>query len=143
MIGRATVALLVAVALAGCAGGAAPSSSPPAPMRRLSDAEKAALAPILAAGLKDPAAAQFKWMPVVLRERDGVTDYCGMVNGKNSYGGYTGFSRFYAHLTKDTKGRFVGARLRSVEQPGEEYGFLGWLNGTCDQFGYTDFSQAQ
>ena len=88
--------------------------------RELTSAEKLALTPFVAAGLKDPSAAQLKWMPVVLTERDGITDYCALVNGKNSYGGYAGFVRFYAQLSKDDKGQFIKAKLREVEPPNRE-----------------------
>jgi hypothetical protein len=46
--------------------------------------------------LKDPASAQFK--NVVVRVNAGpnrVTVVCGRVNSKNSFGGYTGFTRFF------------------------------------------------
>ncbi len=113
--------------------------------RELSPPEKTALAPVFASELKDPGAAQFKWMPVVQTERDGITDYCGLVNGRNSYGGYTGFVRFYAHLRKDEQGQFTRATLREVEQPGREVNPLDprWLNGICEKFGYDDFSIAR
>jgi hypothetical protein len=84
-------------------------------------------------------------MPVILTERDGITDYCGLVNGKNSYGGYTGFVRFYAQLQKDDKGQFIKATLRSIEPPNREPNVFDprWLNGICEQFGYEDFSLAK
>jgi hypothetical protein len=140
------VAFALAAAVAGCSGVNQPTEQvSAAPKRDLTPSEKLALAPTLAAGLKDPSAAQLKWMPVVLTERDGVTDYCGLVNGKNSYGGYTGFVRFYAQLKKDDKGQFNRATLREVEQPGREINPLDprWLNGMCEKFGYDDFSLAR
>ena len=142
---KAPAALLLGLALAGCAGATPPAADAPIASRPLSDAEKAALGPILAAKLKDPGAAQFKWMPVALRDRDGITDYCGLVNGKNSYGGYTGYVRFYAQLRKDAKGAFTQAELRAVQQPNEEPNPLDprWLNGICEQYGYADFAQAR
>jgi hypothetical protein len=137
---------LAMMMLMGCSGLNQPTDQvTAAPKRELLSAEKAALGPVFAAGLKDPAAAQFRWMPVVLTERDGITDYCGLVNGRNSYGGYTGFVRFYAHLRKDDKGQFTRATLREVEQPGREINPLDprWLNGICEKFGYDDFSMAR
>ena len=77
--------------LAGCSGLNKPTAQVlAAPKRDLEPNEKLALSPLFATKLKDPTAALFKWMPVVLVEREGVTDYCGLVNGRNSYGGYTG-----------------------------------------------------
>jgi hypothetical protein len=139
-------AFALMILLAGCSGLNQPTAQvSAAPKRELTPAEKLSFAPILAAGLKDPSAAQFKWMPVVLSERDGVTDYCGLVNGKNSYGGYAGFVRFYAQLQKDEKGQFVKATLRSIEPPNREPNAFDprWLNGICEQFGYEDFSLAR
>ena len=38
---------------------------------------------VMSQRFKDPGCAQFKWMPVVLTKRNGVTDYCGLVNSQN------------------------------------------------------------
>jgi PBP1b-binding outer membrane lipoprotein LpoB len=143
---RICCALALTTLLASCSGLSQPTATVmSAPKRELTAAEKLSFAPVLSSGLKDPSAAQFKWMPVILTERDGITDYCGLVNGKNSYGGYTGFVRFYAHLTKNEKGQFVKAELRAVEPPNRETNFIDprWLNGICEQFGYDDFSLAR
>ena len=132
--------------LASCSGLNQPTAQvTAAPKRELTPAEKLSFAPVLAAGLKDPSAAQFKWMPVILNERDGITDYCGLVNGKNSYGGYAGFVRFYAQLKTDDKGQFIKATLRAVEPPNRETNAFDprWLNGICEQYGYDDFSLAK
>jgi hypothetical protein len=143
---RICCAFALTILLAACSGLHQPTAQvTAAPKRELTPAEKLALAPIFAAGLKDPSAAQFKWMSVVLTERDGITDYCALVNGKNSYGAYIGFVRFYAQLNKDDKGQFTKATLREVEPPNREINPLDprWLNGICEQFGYEDFSQAK
>jgi hypothetical protein len=133
--------------------GCGPATRPPtaaainaAPSRELTPAEKAAIAPQIAASLKDPSAAQFKWMPVIDRQRDGVTDYCSLVNGKNSYGGYTGYSRFYAQLVRSDKGQFLKAEPRGFETLGSEVNmFEGtpFSAGICEQYGYKDFTQAK
>jgi len=143
---RICCAFALTTVLAGCSGLNQPTTTvKSAPKREFTAAEKLSFAPVLSSGLKDPSAAQFKWMPVILTERDGVTDYCGLVNGKNSYGGYTGYVRFYAHLTKNEKGQFIKAELRAVEPPNRETNFIDprWLNGVCEQFGYDDFSLAR
>lgn len=118
---RICCAFALTMELAGCSGLSQPTAQvTAAPKRELTLSEKLSFAPVLAAGLKDPSTAQFKWMPVTLTERDGITDYCGLVNGKNSYGGYAGFVRFYAQLTKDDKGQFIKVTLREVEPPNRE-----------------------
>lgn len=50
--------------------------------------------------LKDPSAAQLR---DVMFHRSEVPVICGFVNGKNGFGGYTGFRRFYS---TDTPGFF-------------------------------------
>ena len=113
--------------------------------RDLTPAEKAAIAPMIARTMKDPDSAKLQWMPVALTERDHITDYCGLVNGKNSYGGYTGFTRFYAQLKKDEKGQFTSADMRAMEEPNREKNPLDprWMNGICETFGYESFNLAK
>lgn len=45
--------------------------------------------------LKDPSSAQFK--SVVVYNGGKQRTVCGEVNGKNSYGGYVGFKKFYKY----------------------------------------------
>jgi len=139
------LAVLVGSVAAGCAAINEPSQEiATANKRELTAIEKQGLARSLSMTLKDPNAAQFKWMPVVLVDRDGITDYCGLVNGKNGFGGFTGFVRFYAQLKKDEKGRYTAGALKAVEQPGRETNMFDprWLNGICEKFGYVDFDRA-
>lgn len=49
--------------------------------------------------LRDPGSAQFRWLPV---QADGA--YCGFVNARNSYGGYTGHVPFMVLLFKARDG---------------------------------------
>ncbi len=50
--------------------------------------------------LKDPASAQFRWLP----HNPDEFGYCAFVNAKNSFGGYTGFVPFYALIPKEDDG---------------------------------------
>jgi hypothetical protein len=52
--------------------------------------------------LKDPDSAKFKHSDYHVDKTDGV--YCGYVNAKNSYGGYTGFQTFEVLSVADGKG---------------------------------------
>lgn len=52
--------------------------------------------------LKDPGSAQFRGIQAVTKQ-DGTIFVCGEVNGKNSFGGYTGFEPFTGMLSS---GRF-------------------------------------
>jgi hypothetical protein len=68
----------------------------PLQARELDEKERALIAEVVTASFKDPAAAQFRWLPIP--DSESLVTYCGLVNGKNSYGGYIGFSPFIALL---------------------------------------------
>jgi hypothetical protein len=140
---RVYLAIAGLLLLVGCAGVQTPAVD--TPRRELTSIEKAGISASVAATLKDPGSAQFKWVPVILTEREGISDYCGLVNSRNSYGGYGGFVRYYAQLIKDGKGQFTRAAVRDVEVPGREINIIDprWLNGICEKFGYTDLATAQ
>jgi hypothetical protein len=136
--------LAIVLLLGGCASEPALDASK-YPSRALTAAEKKSLTGILSKGLKEPRAAQFKWMPVILTEREGITDYCGLVNRIKDNGGYSGFVRFYAQLFKDSNGQFSNAVMRAVEEPDSDPDLFNTESGrvgTCEQFGYTNFYDA-
>ena len=107
---------IACIALSGCLATAAPpppqAKAPPKPelpesaLRELTAPEKKALAEGFAKGLKDPASAQFQWAKVPKSPSDSE-DYCGMVNAKNSYGGYVGSMPFMGMILFKN-GRAVG-----------------------------------
>src|SRR5262249_6683094 len=78
----------------------------PTAARPLTDAEKVALKKALSKDMKDPDATKFKWMPLAYDSASETADYCGLVNGKNSYGGYVGFHLFRATLIRNAKGEY-------------------------------------
>ena len=118
-------AISLAALLAGC--NAHTSSAPTTKaaladneLRDLTDAEKERISRGIAQGLKDPASAQFRWTKVpipVLMPPAGEFYYCGLVNAKNSYGGYTGMKPFVAMVTV-VKTYVVGANLVGVGSDG-------------------------
>jgi hypothetical protein len=59
----------------------------------VSDPKKAAALELVKAQLKDSGSAQFK----DVKRMGDKGGYCGWVNAKNSYGGYTGFAVFYVN----------------------------------------------
>jgi hypothetical protein len=77
-------------------------------LRDLTAVEKQTLSKSLSKGLKDPASARFTWLKFP-KNIESVT-YCGMVNSKNSNGGYTGSMPFMAVVTVKN-GKAVGATL--------------------------------
>lgn len=68
--------------------------------RNLDATEKRLIADAVTKDFKDPPAAQFRWLPVTGFDKQDFQSqtYCGMVNGKNSYGGYIGFVPFAVFL---------------------------------------------
>jgi hypothetical protein len=56
--------------------------------------------------LKDPESARFERVKAILKPSTGVTLVCGLVNSKNSFGGYTGRSMFAGTLTRGAKPAF-------------------------------------
>lgn len=82
---------------------------------------------------------------------DKPVGYCGLVNGKNSYGGYVGFKRFYATLTRNAKGEYDRGIIEHIEGAPITFGGTdtvddavetGAVNGACRAWGFLDFSQA-
>lgn len=75
-----------------------------AELRDLTPAEKATLGRALAKGLKDPDSARWQWLRFPRAPKSPSVTYCGMVNAKNSYGGYTGSAPFMGEIiVKDGK----------------------------------------
>lgn len=58
--------------------------------------------------LLDPTTPLFKLGPQIITSQR----YCGLVNGKNAFGGYTGYLTFSVIITRDASGR-----IRSASDP--------------------------
>lgn len=141
-IGLVACIAAVSVALSGCYGQPTREALAAASRRDLTTAEKVSLTRSMSQTLKDPDSAHFKWMPVVLiRRTDGATNYCGLLNSKNSYAGYVGFQPFYAQLTSDAKGQFATGIIRIIEEPNNPNLPADNVRGLCRGFGY-EVSQA-
>jgi hypothetical protein len=91
--------------------GYVPTYSPPsAPQRKLESGEPFTLTPAMqqmvkrgvAESLKDPESARFGRM-VAVKDSKGVITVCGMVNAKNSLGGYVGMSPYLGVLSPEAK----------------------------------------
>lgn len=96
--------------------------------RELTVKEKRSIAEQVKDLLKDPDSAKFKWMR--LYGLSGVETYCGMVNAKNSYGGYTGYSIFSTILVKGQ------AKSSILDDAGS-------LVALCKEYCYDNFSKAK
>jgi hypothetical protein len=137
---KAAIVAMIVATLSACASPNAIKPEEKYAEREFTDTEKQALAASLAESLTDPDA-RFKWMPVLLRPRpDGVTDYCGLVNGKNSFGAYSGYSVFYAWLRTDDTGRYGPAELRLVADGVPTQAVVANI---CADYGYIDFGRAR
>jgi hypothetical protein len=119
-------------------------------MRPLTPTEKAALAKTLSQTLKDPNAAQFKWLPVAA-SGSGPIGYCGLVNVKNSSSGYVGFRRFFATISKGPKGEYINGRIEHLEgtpvtssgnSTEDDAVETGLTEDNCKEWGYVDFNGA-
>lgn len=120
----------------GCTG---PQAIANAQVRELTPAEKTAFAKQISMRMKDPDSTKVLWLPVVLTERpDGAVNYCGFINGKNSYGGYVGYHRFYAQLRNRAPRGSFDFDLIDLRMDG-----TGDLQGPteqlCAEFGYNRF----
>lgn len=72
--------------------------------QRLSVKQRAALEGAVTENLKDPSSAKFRKIELVDSKeanKPGEGIYCGEVNAKNSYGGYTGYMPFIAAVLGD------------------------------------------
>lgn len=69
--------------------------------RALTKQEKDTIIKAIKHELKDPSSAQFRWMQFAhdIKPNDWFIKYCGLVNSKNSYGGYVGYQPFLVILS--------------------------------------------
>lgn len=107
---KALAAIALAAGLAACAGNsgqqapvaqAAPAAAPqPETLKpvQLSARQRRALEAGLRRSLKDPESARFGAHRAGLSET-GLTTVCGLVNARNSFGGYTGDKPYMASIT--------------------------------------------
>jgi hypothetical protein len=127
---------LAALVLAGCqttaAQAPAPSAASSDPIEKgspvsLTAAQNAAVKAGVRKSLKDPDSARFDDGFKAVKDSKGVVSVCGMVNAKNSYGGYTGSKPFVGVLV--SSGGFIVAGMGGTE--GATYG----VQETCKQMG--------
>ena len=87
--------LLVAIMFAGCTT-LPPSLQNPGTPTTLTDEELKIVQDGIRMRLKDPMSAMFPGETRAARAADGEITACGLVNAKNSFGGYTGASLYIA-----------------------------------------------
>jgi hypothetical protein len=129
------------IALAGCVSSEPTAEAIAAPRRSLTAEEKAMISHAVAFKLKDPDAAKFLWTPLVVHTREGVTDYCGLVNGKNSYGGYVGFDKYYVQLGYNDAGKLAVVDVRWIANGADDVS-QNVADNICSHDGYGNLSNA-
>lgn len=107
---------------------------------KLSQEEKLMIMKAVKKELIDPESARFKWVKLVnsvdTKSDVMVKSYCGLVNSKNSYGGYVG-DRPYSVTLGWSKGK-MDKDIYVLMNSDPEITYL-----LCAKKGYADFSDAE
>lgn len=107
-------------------------SSTSALSRELLPEEKSAVETTIRDEMKDPDAAKFYFADFPV---ESSYVYCGLVNGKNSYGAYVGKKLFAVFLVKNDKGEYKALSLNSNKSTGEPSS-QDIISATCSGAGY-------
>ncbi|MEX0422165.1 hypothetical protein KDV38_00210 [Providencia rettgeri] len=104
--------------------------------RDLTDNEKKEIEKTVKEKLKDPYTADFKHNKLIYEGKSGV--YCGMVNSKNSYGAYAGFTPFNVFIvdTVNDKGERVFVVAPITVSDATDNLSVESVNKFCRQKGY-------
>lgn len=126
------VAFVAVATLTGCQTNSMPP--PPATAKySLNDAERAAVEKGVRASLKDPASAMFGGM-IASDAGGGVKYVCGLVNAKNSFGGYTGNTSYLGVLgSMQASGKTLATF--SVTSMGTDDGKAATVSKLCHHYG--------
>ncbi|MBE8597926.1 hypothetical protein [Xenorhabdus sp. BG5] len=65
--------------------------------------------------LKDPDSAKFKHNNLIVKDGKSGNLYCGLVNAKNSYGGYTGYFPFKVYLFLNKYGKKAALIIGDID----------------------------
>lgn len=112
-------AIVLASLLLACAGVSAQS------VRPATDAEVQSIKQGSSTVLKDAISALYRDVQAISlgpEAGDGIVAFCGLVNAKNSHGGYVGFQRFYGMGGNAKSGGGFGASIMFVDAPGDAVG---------------------
>lgn len=101
--------------------------------RDLTNEEKIKVEEAVKQTLKDPDSAKFRHSKLILMDGSATSPYCGMVNAKNSYGGYTGYSIFFVGVTTNKSGERVVMYLGPNDESDAEQRAM--IN-VCAKYGY-------
>jgi hypothetical protein len=80
-------------------------------LRPLSQPETKIIQSVVADNLLDPSSPMFKMYPLSKKG----DKYCGEINAKNRFGGYTGYTVFAVFIDRDANGKVTGASHPSID----------------------------
>ena len=98
--------------------------------RVLSMAEQKLIRGAVVETLLDPTTPLFKLGPQITTSQR----YCGLVNGKNAFGGYAGYLTFSVVISRDAAGRIISARDPQVYSERSEAALGAYIH--CLEDGY-------
>jgi hypothetical protein len=105
-----------------------------APRRALTEAEKETISDAVLVEIKDAHPPDFIWPHLVVRTRDGVTDYCGAVK-TTGFAGRPEYNKYYVQIRFDG-GKIAKVDVKSVvEDKGENIPTT--VDSLCMQDGYS------
>lgn len=88
--------------------------------------------------LKDPTSPMFKWLPLSAEQPE---SYCALVNAKNSFGAYIGFTPYLVSL-RWTLEELTGGKLIAMGNGDAASPRTKAVLQVCADHGYADFSTA-
>lgn len=129
----ATAIVLVGAGTASAQYGNAPANQLRVPIEQtqaLSAAEEKIVQQAVAEVMLDPTSPLFKLGPQITASQR----YCGLVNGKNRFGGFAGYTSFSVLIARDANGRIIRAANPQVFSTSSEIAMQAILG--CLEDGY-------
>jgi len=144
---KGIAALVLCGVLCGC--GSSGGGGAGQDVRQLTPDERAAFARSMAQVLRSPETGQFKWMPVIIGQKNAPTRYCGLVNATNSSGVLVGFRKFAGTIAQGASQTFERGVIEHVEgaapifaSPIDDAPQSGGTAALCQSWGYVNFGLA-
>lgn len=95
----------------------------------LSPAQTAAVVKGVGSAIKDPESARYR-LPALVKGVGVLQEYCGCVNAKNAYGGYTGPAAFYGAFFTAEDSKLVFLMIGGDDKPAG-------VSAMCAKAGYS------
>lgn len=107
--------------------------------RELLDSEKAVIEKAVRGSLIDSESARFKWVPIASPE---VKTYCGLVNARNRFGGYTGDAPYAVFVVWKEQAIVMAVLLRIGTNSPTSPSSIAVMK-VCEDNGYTKLFMAE